>query len=270
MNKFGLKYWMSGLLVAMVALTAWSQGTIQPKQLDGPTSKGVVYNKEVAMDIRLHTNGYAVGVNFGTLRTYYQTRYFYGEFGELKHHKENRTNSDRSSAAGGISRAFIYGKQNNLFALRGGIGEKRYFSEKADEKGVAVGISYRGGATLGLLKPYYLELVVPDNQRPPFTTTESVKYSEEIHARFLNPWNIFGASSWLRGWDEVRVLPGLHGQVAVHVDWGAFDDYVKAVEMGIMADVFFQKVPIMIEVDEVENRPFFLNLFINLQFGKRR
>jgi hypothetical protein len=33
------------------------------------------------------------------------------------------------------------------------VGEKKYFSEKAKRRGVAVGVNYEIGATLGLLKP---------------------------------------------------------------------------------------------------------------------
>jgi hypothetical protein len=257
-----------GAIVGGSALQA--QDTFQPKPVDNNSApKGLVYNRETAFNLRLHTNGFALGAEFGRLRTYYLTRTFHVELGELKHHKENRTNLDRSSSTGRISRAFTYGKQNSLFTLRGGIGEKRYFSEKARYKGVAVGIAYKGGPSLGILKPYYLELLSTESNNSPFFSTVSAKYSEEIHDAFLNPWNIFGASSWSKGFDEIRVLPGLHGQFSVHFDWGAFDEYLKAIEVGIMADVYFQKVPIMVEVANVENRPFFLNLFLNLQFGKR-
>jgi hypothetical protein len=262
------------LVIALLAFLAgnslFAQDTFQPKPLDDAQGKGLVYNRETSFNFRLQTNGFALGADFGRLKTYYLTRTFHVELGELKHHKEYRTNLDRSSAQGRLSRAFIFGKQNNFFVLRGGIGEKRYFSEKAKYKGVAVGLSYKGGPSLGILKPYYLDLISTENTGSPFFSTKSVKYAEDIHDQFLDPWNIFGASVWSKGFDEISLAPGLHGQVAVHFDWGAFDEYLKAIEAGIMFDVYFQKVPIMVETDNVENRPFFINLFINLQLGKRR
>jgi len=42
---------------------------------------------------------------------------------------------------------------------------------------------------------------------------------------------------------------------------------VKALEIGIMFDIFFKKVPIMV-IDN--NQPFFLNGYIILQLGKRK
>ena len=252
------------LLFLIGGFALQAQETIQPRQLDD-ASKGIVYNQEFAMNFRLHTNGWALGTTFGKLRTYYLTKYLHFELGELQHSKEYRQSSETSSPLNGrISRAFKYGKQNNLYVIRAAMGKKRYFSEKAKHKGVAMGISYEAGATLGLLKPYYLELQTGDGR-----TSRSTKYTEDTAEAFLNYYQILGASSWTTGLGETSLLPGAHGKFAIHFDWGAFDEYLKSIEAGIMVDVFTKKAPIMVEVDNVENRQLFLNLFVNLQFGKR-
>jgi hypothetical protein len=62
-------------------------------------------------------------------------------------------------------------------------------------------------------------------------------------------------------------MPGGSASVALHMDWGAFDEFVKAVEIGAILDVFPKKLPILISE---ENNQVFLNFFINFQFGKRR
>ncbi len=251
-------------LLLLCGIVLQAQETFQPKQLDD-ASKGIIYNQEFSLGLRMHTNGFAVGFNVGKLKTYYLTKYWHFELGELKHPKEFRQSFDTPSTLNGrISRAFKYGKQNSLYALRGGIGAKRYFSEKAKHKGVAVGISYEVGPTLGLLKPYYLELRAGDGR-----VSVSTKYSEETADRFLDIWQIHGASGWTRGLGELSILPGAHGKFAVHFDWGAFDEYVKSLEAGIMVDAFARKAPIMVELDNVENRQLFINLFLHLQFGKR-
>jgi len=250
-------------------LTANAQGTFQPKQYESDFNVGVVYSTERTFDARFHTNGWAVGVNMAKIKTYYLTRYVHIGLGELKHHKEQRVNLERPTGRGAISRSFIYGKQNNLFALRAGIGEKRLLSEKARRKGVAVGYSYELGASLGMLKPYYLEL----NRNPDLPgsiDTYSAKYSPEIHGSFLNEWDIVGSSGWSTGLSEIAFRPGIQGQIATHFDWGAFDEYVKALEVGIMFDLFLGKTDILVPVEGVENRPLFVNLFVNLQLGKRR
>lgn len=234
--------------------------------------KGIIYDKETTVDFKLHTNGASVGLNFGTIETFYKTRYWHVEIGELKHPRETRQSRNLSTGGfGGSFRSYIFGKQNNFFAIRGGIGGKRYLSEKARRKGVAVGYSYEAGPSIGILKPYYLVLryVSEDFGRPNY---RSERYSERNASRFLNNSSIFGADSFTRGLGEISFIPGLHGKFAMHFDAGAFEEVVKAVEAGVMLDVYFREVPIMIEspyVGDADNRSFFLNLFVTLQLGKR-
>jgi hypothetical protein len=241
-----------------------AQETIQPKQMDDP-SKGLVYSKEFAANFRMHTHGLGFGFNVGKLQTYYRTKYWHFEMGELMHSKEYRQRFDNASTLNsGVSRAYKYGKQNNMLVLRAGIGAKRYFSEKAKHKGVAVGISYEAGATLGVLKPYYVEIKTEGGN-----SSYSVRYTEDTADRFLNKDIIQGASAWTKGFGHLSVLPGAHARFAVHFDWGAFDEYLKSFEGGIMVDAFARQAPIMVQMDGVQNNILFLNLFLNLQFGKR-
>ena len=236
-------------------------------------TKGIVYNREFTVDLKLHTNGWALGVNIARLKTYYLTRFINIELGEIKHPKEFRQSFDfQAPSTNKVSRAFIFGKQNNFFVLRGGLGEKRYFSEKAKRKGLAVGMSYQGGVSLGLAKPYYLELVRFAEPGINDFIIRSEKFSEENADVFLDINSIYGSSGFSKGLGETSIIPGFHAKIATHFDWGAFDEFVKAIEAGIMVDVFFQKVPIMVEspmVPNTENRPFFVNLYLNLQLGKR-
>lgn len=234
---------------------------------------GLIYSRENTVDIRLHTNGASLGFNFGEIETYYRTSYWHVSLGELKHYRETRqSRSLQGGAFGGSFRSFVYGKQNNFFALRGGYGQKRYLSEKARFKGVAVGLSYEGGPTIGMLKPYYLILrYVSENFGQ--LNYRSERYSAENAARFLGNENIFGADSFTRGLTQLSFVPGLHAQGSLHFDFGTFDEFVKAVEVGVMADFFFQEVPIMIEsprTPSIENSFAFINLFVTVQFGKRK
>ena len=261
------------LLLAFLPLFAFGQQRIADGQNYYEDKKGVVYNREFSVDFKMHTNGFSFGVNIGQLKSYYLTRYFNIELGEIKHQKEFRQSFDlQAPATSRISRSFIYGKQNNFWVLRGGIGEKRYFSEKAKTKGLAIGVSYEGGPSLGLLKPYYLELIRFTEPGSNEFFIRSERFSQENADKFLDISSIYGSAGFSKGLGEISVRPGLHAKGALHFDWGAFDEFVKAIEAGVMVDLFFQKVPILAEsplLDNVENHSVFINLFINLQLGKR-
>jgi len=275
---------LTGVILCFFVAFTLAQGTYQPKANNG--TKGVVYNKEFTVDARLHTNGIALAANIAKIQTYYKTTYYHIEIGELKHPKEYRYSRDLNSGNfNQNSSSFVYGKQNSFFVLRGGYGTKRYFSEKARRKGLAIGINYEFGPSLGILKPYYLKVRSGDFGNGP----RDLKFSQEEAASFLDADGVFGYSGFSKGLLEVSVIPGGNAKFGVHFDWGAFDEYVKAVEVGIMADFYFQKIPIMVdeasfEVDrdvnnqpiifdivpqDVRNRPFFINLYVSLQLGKR-
>lgn len=244
----------------------WGQTIVQPKQLDY-SSAGILYNKEKSIEFRPHTNGAAIGVHFGKIRTYYKTKYYQFDFGFLRHPKEFRQSItfNTGNPFTRTSNSFTYGKQNQFLILRGGVGEKRYFSDKAKRKGVAVGIDYEFGASIGLLKPYYLNLSrLEENGFIDSVSTE--KYSEENKDLFLDETKIIGPASFFKGLGQLTAIPGVHARIGVHFSLGAFDEFVKAFEIGIMVDGYFKRVPIMI----IENNtPVFINGFLSFQIGKR-
>ena len=230
---------------------------------------GVVSKKSKNGSKNISTNSI---VSFSSLASFILKHYNI-ELGELKHPKEFRQSFDfQSPQTSKVSRAFVFGKQNSFFVLRGGYGEKRYFSEKAKRRGLAVGVSYEAGPSIGFLKPYYLELVRFANGDLNQFIIRSESYSEDNRDTFLDITSIYGSSGFSKGLSEISLIPGGHAKAAVHFDWGAFDEFVKAIEAGIMVDFYFQTVPIMVEspeVSNVENSAIFFNLYINLQLGKR-
>jgi hypothetical protein len=264
--------WMSfrGVLILCCVLSIGSvqaQSVVQPKQLDY-SSMGVLYETEKVFDFRMHSNGGAFSMQFGKIPTFYKTNYYQFDLGLLKHPKEFRQSVtfNSSNPFARTSNSYTYGKQNYFMVLRGGIGRKIYYSEKAKRKGVAAGVNYEFGPSIGLLIPYYLKLSrLEENGFQDYISTE--RYSEENADVFLDNTKIIGPASFFHGFGKLSALPGVHARLGAHFSVGAFDKYVKAFEMGIMVDAFFQRVPIMI----IENNsPAFINGYLSFQLGKRQ
>jgi hypothetical protein len=239
--------------------STFAQGDFSGIPKERYNGTGVIYNNEFSVDLTKQTKGYSFGVYKGKVLTYYKTRYFGLQFSEFKHHKEYKLSLNNSD----LTESVIYGKQNNFYGLRAIVGEKKYFSEKSKTKGVAVGINYSLGFNLGIAKPYYVLIRNFDQM------STAVKYSEESSEEFLNTSLMRGAAPWSIGLNELSLNPGGTAKFGVHVDWGAFDEYIKAVEAGIVIDVFPKKIPMMVPIEGVENRNYFINLFLTLQLGKR-
>ena len=251
------------LTLVLLNTASWAQSvTLLPRE-NQLENKGVIYNRESAVNFTLHSNGFRLGYDRGVIKTYYKTTYYHFDIGYLKHPKEVRQSVNFQSNLN-ISNTYTFGKQNSLYTLRGGYGVKRYLSEKAIQKGIAVGFNYEFGATLGLLKPYYLTFA---NRVDGTTVQEQIKYSEDVRDIFLNDSRILGKGDFWKGFSELTFVPGLHGKIGGHFALGAFDKYVSALEMGLMFDLFLSEVPIMIIED---NRSIFINVYVTLQLGKRR
>jgi len=243
-----------------------AQRIIKPKLIEVDW-KGIIYKKEWSVDLRLHENGAAIAYNIGTIKSYNRTNFYHLELGFTKDERE-RTQSKISML--NRSGSYAFGKINSVINVRGGVGVKRYLSEKEKRNGLAVALSYEIGPSLALLKPYFLDLIYVENfNEQRVVTIRSERYSESNAELFLDDSSINDRSSFFRGFDQISVRAGVQGKLGLHLAMGAFDEYVKAFETGIMFDIYPSKIPILLETEAIPNRRFFFRLYLNFQFGKR-
>lgn len=247
-------------------LTCTLLGAVEVLAQSFQSSPGFLYSSERIYDLRLHTNrGGGLFYQRGKILTYYKTTFYQIGFSELRTPREYRQGSDPSLTR--QFRPYVYGKQNNVFAVRGSKGAKRYFSEKAKRKGVAVGMSYSLGGTLGVVKPYYLALRKAAPDQPNVSRVVAEKYSESNADLFLDDNKIIGAASFFKGFDALSIIPGANASCAIHLDWGAFDSFMRGMEVGAMLDLFPREVPLLVSDD---NQRIFLNFYVSMQLGRRK
>lgn len=220
-------------------------------------------SKELYLGGGLHTRGFQFTVGYSIIRLARRTQTFFLDVGEIKHPKENRRTYDATSIVGGGPKAFIYGKQNNLYFLRLGYGEKFYFSARSTRL-VSIGFTYSAGLSLGIVRPYYLDLIYRDNVGRPNVVAE--RFNKSNITKFLNPQEVDGPSGAAYGWNEIKTVPGGFLKAGVLIDWGAYGAVVKDLEIGIAADFYLQSIPIMIFE---KNTPIFVNLYANIRLGHR-
>ena len=230
-------------------------------------SKGIVYQKEWSLGGMLHTQGWGFFYEKARYINFRNKKIFEIQFTQLKNPKETRQASDYGYSYLGqqAPRPFVYGKQNNFYPLNVAIGRQHMFAERAEKSGVEVGFKYMGGISIGILKPYYLDLISKgDNQL--YTVVKPERYSSDNANRFLDLGYIYGSSGFTYGLDQINVIPGLHLQAALNFDWATNDQFVKALEAGVIFDAYYKKIPIMIQA---ANYQFCPNLYVSLQFGKK-
>jgi hypothetical protein len=233
-------------------------------------SKGIIYKFEKAFHLSAVSNGYGLGYQWGEIKTYYKTDYYNVELFRVFDSREQRHNKNIALRFNNLSTSYKYGKFSDLFVARLTRGQRKYLTDRAKRKSVSIGYDIAGGASIGFAKPYHLNLIYANESGN--STQYQVKsepYSNENAKKFLKYDDIYGGAPWIDGLERTSILPGGHGKASLFFALGEYDRYVKNIETGILLDVFIRKVPLMVETEEINNRPYLFNLFIKLQFGRR-
>ncbi|MCS6934346.1 MAG: hypothetical protein NZM35_04235 [Chitinophagales bacterium] len=217
------------------------------------------YKREFSGGVRIQTNGLSLYAEHGWIKDIYRTHYLQAEYNLFINYAQKRINSPLNNG-----RDFLYGVQNKFHALRLNYGIRRSIADKAAYKGVRLSFTAFGGISLGLLKPYYLVLLQPsDNGIPVF---KEERYSPQNASRFLSLDSIAEAAPMRFGLNQIEPIPGLHGKIGLDFDWGSKDEFVKALECGVMLDLYYKRIPVMINRS---NRFYQIGLYLGFHFGKR-
>jgi hypothetical protein len=217
----------------------------------------LVYSKQSVFGFQLRTNGYGIFIEKGKMKTQRNTMIYGISFNEIKHPKEDKL----PNGTGGFTfgNPYVYGKINNFYQLDIGFGQQRIIGQKGNKNGVAVSLIYKGGLSLGLLRPYYIE--VDDNN-----VSRVIKHSPETDSLFKYGF-IIGGGGLGKGWNEIKFKPGVFAKSAIRYDFGRFNEVVTAIEVGVSAGFYSAKIPIMLFQKE---KQFFYQGHIALMFGHRK
>ena len=157
------------------------------------------------------------------------------------------------------------GKENYLFVLRPQYGrELALFRRNADE-GISVNAIVAVGPSLGIIKPYYVEVTAGNS-------TRQIPYSQA----YSGAENIVGSGSFFKGLGESTLTVGLHAKVAVSFELSAFRSNTTGVEIGFLSEIFPKTIVIIPNLDptaggrEVGNRNFFTSGYVTLFFGSKK
>ncbi len=221
----------------------------------------IIFNKQSAFLINLRTDGWALGYEHGKFKKINKTNLWWFSLGERKNTKEEKLVTSINGQQAG--NPFIYGKENNFYLLNIGFGQQRLLGGKGVKNGISVSAIYGGGVTLGMLKPYYLEVYKYSSPE-----TEYIKYDDD-NDRFLNPNYIIGAAPFGKGYNfsEIKYVPGVFAKGALRFDYGKLNDIVSALEIGVSAEYYTKKMPIVLLTKE---KNFFVSGYVSLIFGSRK
>jgi hypothetical protein len=156
------------------------------------------------------------------------------ELGNLRHPKE----IDVINTMIPNSSAYVFGKLNRAYVLRGMAGIKRIIAERKDRKSIGIQAQVLGGLSLAYMAPVYIDLLYIDNTSAYYRPT---RYNPELIPQYL----IGGRSTFNYGLNEGTLIPGIHLRAGIEARWGNFRNDYKQIGCGIMLDAFSKSLPFM-------------------------
>lgn len=205
----------------------------------------------------MHSQGWGGTLSYAKFKTYKKYNIFTLDYATLKHPKEFKVVNQVLEDA----RGYKFGKLNSFSQLRFSYGQRIMIYEKLRENGVQIYFSTSVGGNMGVLKPIYLEILNYDVNGNVQSLSDE-KYDPSIH----NQLNIYGKASNFKGINESKLVFGGHIKSGFTFDFGKEREKIRALEAGVVVDIYPEKVPIMAYI---QNKQVFINFYLNILFGKR-
>lgn len=223
-------------------------------QGDLDLQRKTLYRNERAFGLFLNSNGIGADFSYAQRINARNHQLYQVEFLYLKHPKEIKITNNIYT-----NKSFVFGKINSFYELRGQWGRQTEIFRKNDANGISIRYFYSIGPTLGLIKPIYYDIWVSTGT--PYTDyTKEEKFTTAIHQA-----DIYGKSSFLRGINEISIIPGASAKFGFNFEYSKQDKILNAIEFGAGIDIFPKKIPVMANEN---NQFFYLNLFAGYRFGK--
>lgn len=252
------------LIITLFSLNSFAQNKKKDRQAQKKAQisemvrmeeEGVnTHPKSTVFGAKLTSDGYGLFVEVGRASSVKKALLFQLEISERKHPKEEKLGSVYSQSI-----PFVYGKINNFYPVKLGVQQQILFGNKSNKNGVSVTGNVGGGLSLGLLRPYYVQVNSGNG-------LDYIKYDSPDSLDFLGG-NIFGGPSLSKGWNEMTITPGVYGKAALRFDYGIFNEIVSAIEVGLHGEYYSKNIPQMVYNKE---KKFFYGAYFSLIFGKRK
>lgn len=266
-----------GLMIGLAA-DAQDESTSQPKKLKSTRKAekrekinqmakaeeegAIVYNKQWVMGAKLYNDGMSAFYEWGKKKTPYKGNIYIVELGTRKASNEYKVSYED---IGFFGKPYIYAKQNVFLTTKIGFGQQYIIGGKANKNGVAVMAVYGGGISLGLLKPYYIEKTDPLNNE-----NLTIKWQGDESRNdtlFLDQSTLSSSAGFFKGFNEIKIRPGLFAKTGLRFDYGRYNEIVSAIECGINVEYYFSEMPIMVNN---QAKTFFANVYVGFEFGRRK
>lgn len=162
-------------------------------------------------------------------------------------------------------KTYVEGKLNYLINLRPEYGRQWILLKQASDGGTSLNGRLATGPTIGIQKPYYVDIVYTDVSSGR-TATKSVPMASALNNTY-NKSIISGEGSLFSGISEAKFIPGWHLKTALEFKFETLKQNYLAVETGFIVDYFSQPVEIL---NQTAPRSVYTTGYVTFFFGKSK
>lgn len=239
-----MKKYFSIVILLLLQNFAFSQGEIDDEHK-------IMFRNEKSFGMSLNSNGIGFGYRFAKRKKPRIKRIYEGNFNTMKHSKETKQYSWRSTS---LSR-FVFGKTHSVFNLRFGLGRQKEIFKKLDKNSVSIRFFYIAGITTAFAKPIYY-LVYND---------KSKLVSEQKYDSLVQVHLIVEQSSYFKGIDEMLIIPGAYLKTGFSFNFSKTDKKLSMLEVGVSIEAYPKPIEIMaLQPKQI----IFPTVFLSFRFGK--
>ncbi|MBQ3688656.1 MAG: hypothetical protein II937_02195 [Bacteroidales bacterium] len=240
---------MKKLSLVILLIVLFGKVSLAQGELD--TTKKVLYRNEWSLSMSLKTNGLEFDYRSGKFVNYFKKNLWDCGISFIKHPQQYRASNPYVADYG----QFCFGKKNFCFEFFYSRGRQRSLFQKQDLNTVEIRLFYMVGASLAFLKPIYYEIYYSGDD------VRSEKFDPVNHYATIT----LGTSSFVKGFDEISVVPGAEFKGGLSFEFGKNDKKLVALETGFKISAYAKKLEIMAQK---KNPQFIGNLFIAMRLGR--
>jgi hypothetical protein len=210
------------------------------------------YSEELVYGINFNTNAGMIGggmLRFSRAKGPKQYEGLYFELVNVKDSKEYKVRTVDS-------KAFIPYKTHYLIAFRPSYVREFVLFRKAAEEGIFVNLLTGIGPSIGMRKSYFVYYDESGNG-----DLVSRPYEQGMDITRISQNGLFSD-----GLGSMKYAAGIHGRLALSLEFGQLKSSVAGLEIGFLAEKFAEKQQIMAYKP---NDSFFTSAYITLYFGRK-
>ncbi len=219
--------------------------------------EGVIsYTRHTAFGAKLTTDGYGAFLEIGRAKSIKKGFLFQLDISERKHRKEEKQQVNFNTTA-----PIIFGKINFFYPIKLGVQQQFTMGNKGNKNGVSITGNLGGGVIMGLLRPYQIQIDSTGGGDRSW-----ISYEKNPDDYFKTNYYI-GGPTLFKGWNNLKVIPGVYVKPAVRFDYGKYNEMITALEVGLTAEFYSKKIPQMIFQKQEQ---FFFSAYVAIVFGRRK